>query len=557
MPIKLKKTNIQYDLETPEKGWIILGVDEDGNLVKKDETGVYEKIVKDETYGIFLRLETDYLTIGNRIPNSTEGLYSLSQGDYNKATNIFSTAIGKYAYSNSDFSYSRGENITANGKYSIVSGFSSKKENLLYSNGINSFVHSAATITTNNYGSNSDYSVILGGQNNKIGTGSINSSIIGGSGNFIQDNKLNTVILGCTNIIETESDTVYTTNINNRNNIISDIGNFRVINNTTMISHYIESTDVMKSLTLYTETLSGTTALIKTTVTANGYYVRNSSTGIIMSNGTVDTSQYLKLTGGTLSGDIVLSKTSSTIKTLSSASSTNIIVGINTFLNVSTNNQLSNNTIIGSNSIKNLSGYATNNIILGSDNANIAGSGTTNNINTISNSIIIGTGNRPRFNNTQNEIIIGHNCIGKGDNTVVLGDDSIVSTYLRGNIYQNGFVIQTSDARLKTSVRKLTNDEINAAKDLSKEIGLYRFLLDVKKGKEEEHFGLTVQKVMEIMVKNNLNPLKYEFIRIDMNTEPAYQKYLKDGTLYGLNYQEMILFIIAGIEQRLIELENK
>jgi hypothetical protein len=48
----------------------------------------YEKIVKDETYGIYLRLETDYLTIGNRVSSSTEGLYTLAQGNQIKAEKI-------------------------------------------------------------------------------------------------------------------------------------------------------------------------------------------------------------------------------------------------------------------------------------------------------------------------------------------------------------------------------------------------------------------------------------------------------------------------------------
>ena len=162
MPINLKKTNIQYDLDTPETGWVILGVDEDGVLVKKDEFGNYEKIVKDETYGIYLRLETDYLTIGNRVTDSSEGLYSLAQGDFIISSGLSSVAQGKNASSSADYTFSRGEAVKATKTYSFASGYN------IYSSGINSFVHSYSSSISNPLGTKADYSVILGGKDNNI-----------------------------------------------------------------------------------------------------------------------------------------------------------------------------------------------------------------------------------------------------------------------------------------------------------------------------------------------------------------------------------------------------
>jgi hypothetical protein len=85
------------------------------------------------------------------------------------------------------------------------------------------------------------------------------------------------------------------------------------------------------------------------------------------------------------------------------------------------------------------------------------------------------------------------------------------------DIYATNGTIQTSDARLKTPVDELTTDELNAAKQLSKEIGTYKFLSAVaKKGDAaRKHIGMTVQRAIEIMEANNLDPFAYGFICYD------------------------------------------
>lgn len=75
-----------------------------------------------------------------------------------------------------------------------------------------------------------------------------------------------------------------------------------------------------------------------------------------------------------------------------------------------------------------------------------------------------------------------------------------------------------SDARLKTPVAQLTANEINAAKQLGKEIGTYQWLESIQKkgaAAARHHVGLTVQRAIEIMQANGLDPFSYGFIGCD------------------------------------------
>jgi hypothetical protein len=53
---------------------------------------------------------------------------------------------------------------------------------------------------------------------------------------------------------------------------------------------------------------------------------------------------------------------------------------------------------------------------------------------TSSNSVFIGVGTKALADAQTNQIVIGHNAIGAGSNTVTLGNSSIVTTILRGNV---------------------------------------------------------------------------------------------------------------------------
>lgn len=149
------------------------------------------------------------------------------------------------------------------------------------------------------------------------------------------------------------------------------------------------------------------------------------------------------------------------------------------------------------------------------------------------------------------------------DNTSTLGTAGLRTS----EIFSAIGAINTSDEREKTSVSTLTTDEISAAKDLSKEIGGYKWLASIaKKGDDARyHVGMTVQRAIEIMESYGLDPMAYGFICYDewgdspaetsiINDEEVVTKYAMDaGNRYGFRYDQLTLFIIAGIEARLTD----
>lgn len=89
-----------------------------------------------------------------------------------------------------------------------------------------------------------------------------------------------------------------------------------------------------------------------------------------------------------------------------------------------------------------------------------------------------------------------------------------VAGYRLSQIYAATGTINTSDARKKTSIAKLSANEIKAARQLSKEIGTYQWLemVQQKGDTARQHIGLTVQRAIEIMEQNGLLPFNYAFI---------------------------------------------
>lgn len=90
-----------------------------------------------------------------------------------------------------------------------------------------------------------------------------------------------------------------------------------------------------------------------------------------------------------------------------------------------------NNTAIGNDSLYNLN-TGSYNVALG----DIAGKTTVEGPNNTDseNSIFIGYNTTPLSSSETNQIVIGHNADGLGSNTVVLGNDLITNTYLKGDV---------------------------------------------------------------------------------------------------------------------------
>ena len=151
------------------------------------------------------------------------------------------------------------------------------------------------------------------------------------------------------------------------------------------------------------------------------------------------------------------------------------------------------------------------------------------------------------------------------DNSNELGGAS----YRWTAVYATNGSIQTSDAREKTDVRKFTDNEIAAAKDLSKEIGMFQWLEAIeKKGKDKarQHVGFTVQKAIEIMEGHDLDPMAYgficynewedEFVDTEVDGKEKRVQKLKAGDRYSFRQDQLNLFIARGIEARIAKLEG-
>jgi hypothetical protein len=155
-------------------------------------------------------------------------------------------------------------------------------------------------------------------------------------------------------------------------------------------------------------------------------------------------------------------------------------------------------------------------------------------------------------------------------------------------VYAGTGTINTSDAREKTSVDELTADELSAAKQLSKEIGTYKFLSAIaqKGDAARKHVGMTVQRAIEIMEANNLDPFAYGFICYDeweeqtvehpaveskaseydeegnviseaVEAKDAYTEVTQEaGNRYSFRPDEMLFFIARGLEARIEALEG-
>jgi hypothetical protein len=91
-----------------------------------------------------------------------------------------------------------------------------------------------------------------------------------------------------------------------------------------------------------------------------------------------------------------------------------------------------NNSAFGENVFSNNT-TGSGNIAFGVEAGRFIADGTTA-LTIANNSVFLGRDTRAAADNQTNQIVIGHNAIGAGSNTVVLGNDSIVTTALKGNI---------------------------------------------------------------------------------------------------------------------------
>lgn len=99
------------------------------------------------------------------------------------------------------------------------------------------------------------------------------------------------------------------------------------------------------------------------------------------------------------------------------------------------------------------------------------------------------------------------------DNTYSCGN----SSFRWSVVYAATGSINTSDAREKSDVAPLTDAELRAARQLAREMGTYQWLasMQAKGADARQHAGMTVQRAMEVMRGEGLDPLRYGFICYD------------------------------------------
>ncbi|HCJ5497048.1 TPA: hypothetical protein NV624_002966 [Escherichia coli] len=124
------------------------------------------------------------------------------------------------------------------------------------------------------------------------------------------------------------------------------------------------------------------------------------------------------------------------------------------------------------------------------------------------------------------------------DNTYTLGN----SSRRWASVYSAGGVVTTSDARQKTEIEPFTDAEIAASQELALGAGTFRWLKDCRDFGEQAgvNIGYTVQHVMKVMARHGLDYRKYKMIEHDVEADT-----------YGLNYDQIIVFVMAGIVARL------
>lgn len=130
------------------------------------------------------------------------------------------------------------------------------------------------------------------------------------------------------------------------------------------------------------------------------------------------------------------------------------------------------------------------------------------------------------------------------------------SSHMWENLWCVAGVINRSDAKLKTEVVPFTENEISAAKALSAEIGIFKWLdaIELKGEDARRHIGMTVQRCIEIMEANSLNAFEYGFICYDEWAVDATHSVA--GSAFGFRTAELLAFIARGVEARLSALES-
>lgn len=153
---------------------------------------------------------------------------------------------------------------------------------------------------------------------------------------------------------------------------------------------------------------------------------------------------------------------------------------------------------------------------------------------------------------------------------LILDSDNVFNLGSAGARFKEIFcanaTINTSDARKKQQIKSISNSEKRVAKKIKKSIKKYKFNDAVeKKGDGSRiHFGVVAQEVSKIFKSEGLNPHNYSLFCYDewddsfidhnaeydqngnITKEKYRESYLKAGNIYGIRYEELIMFMLGA-----------
>ena len=378
--------------------------------------------------------------IGNFSLYSNNGYYNTALGYaslYSNTTGVSNTAIGNYSlYSNT----TGGNNIAIglNSLYSNTSGVNSfgtitggsgyipgtySSVQLTYLSGSTATTYPTATITVGTGGTVSRVTFVTSGTGFKDTTTvmSVGPSSVGGTGSSF-------------------SITVSSLRSGDAN---TAIGNYSLYYNTG------DANTAIGQQSLYSNTIGNSN-------TAIGYYSLYSNT-VGYSNTAI---------GYNSLGSNTVGYSNTTIGYASLYSNTtgvsNTAIGYNSLYSNTTG---SYNTVLGLSALEaNTTGG--NNIALGNNAGQypiaggfgVAGS---------NRSIFIGVDTRPQLDNQTNQIVIGYQATGNGSNTVTLGNDSVLRTYLKGSVViadgtqGNNYVLTSNSSGVASWSASVSVDQVS------------------------------------------------------------------------------------------------
>ncbi|KAF2338084.1 tail fiber domain-containing protein [Flavobacterium tistrianum] len=189
-----------------------------------------------------------------------------------------------------------------------------------------------------------------------------------------------------------------------------------------------------------------------------------------------------------------------------------------------------NNTVMGANALYG-NANGSGNVAIGFESGRYFGASGTNNLNTVNNSVYVGNQIRALNNFATNEVVIGYAALGRGNNTVQIGND--VMTSIGGQVAWSN----PSDLRLKKDI-KTSSFGINFINKLRP------VTYHLKKGTTDLQSGFIAQEV-----ESAANSIGYEFSGI---VKPA-----TDKDFYSLRYSEFVVPLVKAVQEQQLVIEKQ